>query len=148
MPDERELNGEERQELEGLLPQAYRLVGLDREPAASADAVVGAINSLIGWLRADAPDGERAIEWSAALGCLLGQQWCSGLGWEWRLVTLDGLEGYGVVPADRRFVYFPMQDIHDLLTSEADELNLLLLFSMVSAGDVPPAAPHDYLPLG
>jgi len=148
MPDERELSAEEFRELEGLLPQAYRLVGLDPGSAPSASAVVRAINDVIGRLRADPPGEERAIDLSLALGCLLGQQWCTGLGWEWRLVTVGGFEGYGVVPADRRFAYFPMRDLHDLLRRKASELNVLLLFNMVAAGNVPPASPHEYVRLG
>ena len=62
-------------------------------------------------------------------------------------VALGDFEGYAVVPADRRFVYFPVQDIRHLLR-EAGELNLLLLFNMVAAGSVPPASDRDYLPLG
>jgi hypothetical protein len=45
-------------------------------------------------------------------------------------VTLDGFEGYGVVPGDSRFVYFAMQDVYDLLVGEAGELNLFLMFNM------------------
>lgn len=99
MPDERELSAEERRELEGLLPEAYRLVGLDPEPVPAAGVAVRAINELAGRLRMDALDGERTVELSLALGCLLGQQWCSEFGWEWRLVTLGRFQGYGVVPA-------------------------------------------------
>lgn len=148
VPDERELTAEERQELEGLLPEAWRLVGLDPESVPAAGVVVGAINDLVGRLRTDAPGGERAIELSLALGCLLGQQWCSEFGWQWRLVTSDRFEGYGVVPADSRFVYFAMQDIYNLLVRDTDELNLLLMFNMVAAGDVPPASDHEYVSLG
>lgn len=148
MPDERELSAEERRELEGLLPEAYRLVGLDPEPVPAAGVAVRAINELAGRLRMDALDGERTVELSLALGCLLGQQWCSEFGWEWRLVTLGRFQGYGVVPADGSFVYFAMQDVYELLTSETGELNLLLLFNMVAAGDVPPASAHEYVSLG
>jgi hypothetical protein len=63
-------------------------------------------------------------------------------------VTLDGFEGYGVVPGDSRFVYFAMQDVYDLLVGEAGELNLFLMFNMVAAGNVPPASPHEYVSLG
>jgi hypothetical protein len=146
MPDERELRAEERRELDGLLPQAYQLVGLDPEPVPAAGVVVRAINDLVGRLRTDAPGG--AIELSLTLGFLLGQQWCSEFGWEWRLVTVGRFKGYGVVPADSRFVYFAMQDVYELLVSETEELNLLLIFNMVAAGDVPPASSHEYLSLG
>jgi hypothetical protein len=148
MPDERELSAEERRELEGLLPKAYRLAGLDREPIPAPHAVVRAINEFVRQLRADLPGGDQAAELALTIGCLLGQQWCGEFGWEWRLVSLPGFEGYGVVPPDRRFVYFPMQDVYDLLISESDELNLLLLFNMVAAGNVPPASAHEYMSLG
>jgi hypothetical protein len=115
MPDERELSAEERRELNGLLPQAYRLVGLDPDPVPATGVVVSAIDHLVGRLRTDVLGRERATELSLTLGCLLGQQWCSEFGWEWRLVTLDGFEGYGVVPADSRFVYFAMQDVYGQL---------------------------------
>jgi hypothetical protein len=115
MPDERELSAEERRELNGLLPQAYRLVGLDPDPVPATGVVVSAIDHLVGRLRTDVLGRERATELSLTLGCLLGQQWCSECGWEWRLVTLDGFEGYGVVPADSRFVYFAMQDVYGQL---------------------------------
>jgi hypothetical protein len=148
MPDERELSAEERRELEGLLPEAYLLVGLDPESVPAAGVVVRAIDDLVGRLRTDAPGGERAIELSLTLGCLLGQQWCSEFGWEWRLVTSGRFKSYGVVPADSRFVYFAMKDVLDLLASETEELNLLLLFNMVAAGNVPPASGHEYVSLG
>lgn len=145
---ERELRTEERRYLEGLLPQGYRLVGLDREPVPAPRAVVRAIDELVGRLRADSPGGERAAELARALGSLLGQQWCSEFGWEWRLVSLPGFEGYGVVPSDSRYVYFAIKDIYDLLISETDELNLLLLFNMVAAGNLPPASGHEHVSLG
>lgn len=74
MPDERELNAEERRELNGLLPQAYRLVGLDPGPVPASGVVVSAIDHLVGRLRAGVPGGERATELSLTLGCLLGQR--------------------------------------------------------------------------
>jgi hypothetical protein len=148
MPDERELSTEERRELEGLLSQAYRLVDLDPELVHAPRAAVRAIDELVGQLRADAPHAEQAVELALTLGCLLGQQWCSAFGWEWRVVTLARFEGYGVVPSDSRFVYFAMQDVYDLLISEADELNLLLLFNMVAAGNLPPASAHEHVSLG
>jgi hypothetical protein len=43
MPDERELSAEERRELNGLLPQAYRLLGLAPEPVPAAAVIVTAI---------------------------------------------------------------------------------------------------------
>ena len=103
---------------------------------------------MVGRLRVDAPGEDRAIELSLSLGCLLGRQFCSEFGWEWRQVTLNGFEGYGVVPVDRRFVYFAMQDIYNLLVRDTEGLNLLLLFNMVSGGDVPPASSHQYVSLG
>lgn len=107
-----------------------------------------AVSDLVGRLRTEAPDGKRASELSVALGCLLGQQWCVEFSWEWRLVDLGSFEGYGAVPADRRFVYFPMQDIYDLLVSEADELNLLLLFNIAGTGSLPPPPDFRYIPVG
>lgn len=107
-----------------------------------------AIDELVGRLRADSPGGERAAELARALGSLLGQQWCSEFGWEWRLVSLPGFESYGVVPSDSRYVYFAIKDIYDLLISETDELNLLLLFNMVAAGNLPPASGHEHVSLG
>jgi hypothetical protein len=86
----------------------------------AARAVVRAIEDLVSRLRMDAPGGERAIQLSLTLGCLPGQQWCSEFGWEWRLVTAVRFKGYGVVPADSRFVYFPMKDIYELLVSETE----------------------------
>ena len=148
MADERDLNAEEREEIESLLPEAYRLAGLDPEAAPAAGAVVRAVNDLVGRLRAEDLDGERASELALALGCLLGQQWCSEFGWEWRLVIEGEFEGYGVVPADRRFVYFPMQDVYDLLVREADELNLLLLFNMTAADCLPADSGYAYVGLG
>jgi hypothetical protein len=147
MPDEPELSAEERRELYRLLPEAYRLTGLDPESVPAA-VVVRTINDLVSQLRTDAPSGQRAIELSLALGCLLGQQWCREFGWEWRLVTVGTFQGYGVVPADSRFVYFAVKDVYELLVSKMDELNLLLLFNMVAAGEVPPASSHEYLSLG
>jgi hypothetical protein len=52
-----------------------------------------------------------------------------------------------LTPADRRFVYFPVKDPHDLLFSKGGELNVLLLFNMVAAGNVPPASRQQYVPL-
>ena len=82
------------------------------------------------------------------LGSLLGQQWCSEFGWEWRMVSLPKFSGYGVVPADSRYVYFASKDVYDLLISETDELNLLSLFDMAAAGNLPPASGNEHMTLG
>jgi hypothetical protein len=148
MAEDRELSAEERRELDGLLPQAYRLAGLDTESVPAAAGVVRAINDLVGRLRTDVPGRQRAIELSLTLGCLLGQQWCTEFGWQWRVVTVGTFQGYGVVPADRRYVYFAINDVYELLASETQELNLLLLFNMVAADDMPPASAHEYVSLG
>jgi hypothetical protein len=52
------------------------------------------------------------------------------------------------VPPDRSFVYFAMNDVYQLLSDETAELNLLLLFNMVAAGEMPPASSHEYVSLG
>lgn len=57
-------------------------------------------------------------------------------------------ENYGVVPPDRSFVYFAMQDVYELLVSDTAELNLLLLFNMAAAGDLPPASSREYVSFG
>ena len=145
---ERELRAESRRYLEDLLPQAYHLLGLDQEPLPPPGAIVRAIDELVGRLRADRPSEKRAAELSGALGSLLGHQWCSELGWDWRMVSLRKFESYGVVPPDSRFVYFPIKDVSDLLVSETEEVNLLLLFNMAAAGNLPPASDHEHVMLG
>ncbi len=145
---ERELRAEERRYLQGLLQQAYRLLGLDPEPVPPPRAVVRAIDEVVGRLRADHPGGERAAELAGMLGTLLEQQWCSEFGWDWRLVSLRRFESYGVVPPDSRFVYFATKDVYDLLISETEEVNLLLLFNMAAAGNLPPASAHEHITLG
>ena len=145
---ERELRAEEREWLDGLLPEAYRLTGLDRELVSAPRAVVRAIDELAGRLRAENPGGERAGELAGTLGSLLGQQWCSEFGWEWRMVSLPKFSGYGVVPADSRYVYFAFKDVYDWLVSETDELNLLSLFDTAAAGNLPPASAREHMTLG
>jgi hypothetical protein len=146
--DERELSAEERQEIDALLPQGWQLAGLDPHTGPAAGAVVRAVNDLVGQLRKDALSQERAAELALTLGCLLGQQWCREFGWEWRYVSIGTFQGYGVVPAGGRFVYFAMHDVHELLVSQTAELNLRLLFNLVAAGDLPPASDREYVSLG
>jgi hypothetical protein len=110
--------------------------------------VVRAIDEMVGRLRPDNPNEERATELARTLGSLLGQQWRSEFGWEWRLVSLPRFGSYGVVPSDSRFVYFPIKDVHDLLTSQTEELNLLSLFDMAAAGNLPPASEREHVTLG
>jgi uncharacterized protein (DUF2342 family) len=51
-------------------------------------------------------------------------------------------------PSDSRYVYFAFRDVQDLLISETGELNLLSLFSMAAAGNLPPASGREHMTLG
>ncbi len=148
MPEDRALAADEREEIESNLQHAYLLAGLEEEAPLPPSVVVRAINELVRELMAQHPEQEDAVEFSVALGCLLGEQWRSEFGWEWRVVSFGEDEGYGMVPADRRFVYFPLQDIYHLLVREGDELNLMLLFNMVAGGSLPLASDRQYVSLG
>ncbi len=148
MTQERELSAEEVSELNGMLPEAWRLLGIDPAAAPSPRDTVSAVNEFVGRARGDGMDRERAIELSFVLGALLGEQWRTELGWQWRLVTLGRFQGYGVVSADRRFVYFAMNDLHHLLIDADDELNLLLLFNMAREGTLSGEVGRGYVSLG
>lgn len=148
VPVDRELAADEREEIQNCLAQGYRLAELDPQGSAEPDVIVRAINELVRDLRADRPQDQQVIEFSVALGALLGEQWCRELDWEWRVVIFGQDEGYGVVPADRRYVYLPLQDIYQLFLREEDELNLMLLFNLVADGSLPPAADRQYVSLG
>lgn len=143
---ERELSAEQRDYLDGRVPEAYRLLGLDQE--SSPGAVVRAIDELVGRVRAEHPSEQRTAELWGALGSLLGRQWCDELGWHWSQVSLRRIESFGVVPPDSRYVYFPVAAVYDLLTGETEDVNLLSLFTMAAAGDLPPASGNEHLRLG
>jgi hypothetical protein len=148
VPEDRELAADERAEIQGYLLRAGRLTGLDPQTAPSPAVVVRAINETVRHLREGRPGTSDAEAFSIMLGCLLGEQWCAEFGWEWRLVTEDGVSRYGVLPADRRLAYFPMSDVYQLLTDAEDELNLTLLFNRQADGALGPAEAGQYLTVG
>jgi hypothetical protein len=106
MLEDRALAADEREEIESNLQHAYLLAGLDEEAPLPPSVVVRTINELVRELMAQHPEQEDAVEFSVALGCLLGEQWRSEFGWEWRVVSFGEDEGYGMVPADRRIRLF------------------------------------------
>lgn len=149
MVEERELSPEEVAELELMLPEAYRLMGVDLSQVSPV-TVVGAVDETVGRLRAESQDAEHAENIAFALGYLLGEQWRVELGWQWRYVKLDdGYEQYGVVSPGRRPVYFAIQDLYSLLTEPDDELNVLLLFNMATADMFDSTVSEDtyYIPM-
>jgi hypothetical protein len=148
VPEDRELEADERAEIQGYLLRAGRLTGLAPETAPSPAVVVRAINETVRHLREGRPGSSDAESFSIMLGCLLGEQWRAEFGWEWRLVTEDGVGRFGVVPADRRFAYFPMSDIYRLLTDIEDELNLMLAFDQQADDAHGPAEAGQYLTVG
>jgi hypothetical protein len=147
--EERELYPEEVAQLDEMLPEAWRRVGIDPIAAPAPGDTVEAVNELVRRLRSDGVDQAQVTDIAFTLGYLLGEQWRAEFGWEWRHVTYDdGFTGYGVVPADRRFAYFVMNDLYHLFTDPDDELNLLLLFNMVREGVLPADDARKYVSLG
>ena len=83
-----------------------------------------------------------------ALACAWGEQLRAATGFEWTNVRWGGGNSIGIVPADRRFVIYPLPYFRRMLAGPDVDNTILLLFNMVLAGNVPDAAPHSFVSLG
>ncbi len=151
MATERLFSTEELEDIPELLSQAYELLNLNEASLPeTAVEIVEMIEAAVDDLRDEELSEEEATNLAFPLGYLLGEQVRKTVGWEWRYVTQDnGFESYGVVRPDKAFVYFAMKDIYDLLLNSEDELNLVLLFNMITGDALEvPGAKRLYLSLG
>lgn len=89
---------------------------------------------------------EQRSEMAAELGVLVGQCFCSELGWEWRnLNGPDGDESVCVCCPERRLVLAPGNWALGLIASKKQPINCALTFNMIAAGRLPPTRPHAYI---
>jgi hypothetical protein len=146
--DDRPLTDEEREEVTGCVAYARDLLGCGE--SAGAEELQATIHDAITRFRSapDAFPGLAQQDLAVCLGCLWGQAVCDECGWSWALVTLDdGDEVYGILPADKAQVVFPMAYVHDLLDEPDSHETNLVLYDTIKKGPLPEATPGEYLVL-
>ncbi|GAA4533913.1 hypothetical protein [Amycolatopsis samaneae] len=87
---------------------------------------------------------EEAVAEATELGFLLGEQWRLQFGWRWRYVTDGVWEGYAVTTPDEQLVYPCVSRVLTMLADPRAEVNVVTVFKMVAAGNMPPARPSGY----
>src|SRR5262249_13576870 len=110
---DRPLTDEERGEVTACVAYARELLALG--PDAGAEEAQAKIGEAVARFRSAPADfpGLSDQDLALCLGSYWGQTVCDDCGWSWSLVTLDdGDEVYGVVPADRAHVIFPLAYVH------------------------------------
>ncbi|MGB8647775.1 MAG: hypothetical protein WCF84_21250 [Anaerolineae bacterium] len=145
---ERKLTTEELQEIAEAGQEAVALIpALAEQP--DSQAFVGTIHAFIDQARRTSYPADETEQMSIPLGACLGAVICHTANWEWTYVTLEnGFQGYGVVPADRGYVLFPMSWVHALLARPERENNILKLVGLLRSGQLPSNKQKTYMQLG
>jgi hypothetical protein len=134
-------------ELEEAADRAKKSLGLTRvrNPQRIAAAVYQAVNEL---RERKGVKKEEKVQAAIDLGALWGQALCAAAGWEWRFTApSSGESTHAVCSPNRSHVVDPLEVVFGLLSSRRAENNLLLLFNMIAAGDLPLSAKNSYCPL-
>jgi hypothetical protein len=119
-------------EIETVGPQVAAVlgVGVDDEP----QSIVAAIDQYVDEHRAEEIDVDVVV----ALGALLGSQYVRAFGWKWAALGHPDDEAvFSVVDQDHTIANQPLHWVRDVAERGRD-VNFLLNFNMVAAGDVPP----------
>jgi hypothetical protein len=132
-----------RKEICSCVADGYKL--LEIGPRSKADRVQKAIQAWIERFREKKRRSAKAVEDAALyLGCLWGQTVCDELGWEWAALKEGQRTHYGIVSPKRESVALPTLHFRALLKNSAEEVNTLLLYNMIKAGEMTSTAPNSY----
>jgi hypothetical protein len=122
-------------ELDMVVPAGAALLGVDVDDEPKS--IVAAIDKYVDEHLADEIDHDVII----SLGALLGQQYVREFGWQWvELVYGEDDTVYSVVDPAHQIGNHPLVWVLRVV-EQGHELNFLLNFNMVAAGNVPP--PRD-----
>ncbi|MFD9890733.1 hypothetical protein ACFWY9_15410 [Amycolatopsis sp. NPDC059027] len=138
----REPTEPERVEITRKAARARVELGLRRY--ASPRRVVRAVAKRISRRRTTCLGEDELVAEATALGYLLGEQWRLKLGWRWRYVTDGAWQGFAVTTADEQLVYPCVSRVMTMLADQNEEVNVVTVFKMVAAGNMPPARPSGF----
>lgn len=141
------LSAELRADVVEMTARGYQLLGLD--PATDAGEVVDVLHATIAAIQTgerELPAGKAAGTQRLALACVLADALCRGLGWSWASVGEAGRAA--VVSPTGTHGVVPLTPIARLAKKGAGENTIKLMFNMLVAGSVPPAAPGEVVLLG
>lgn len=135
MPTVEPLPHEVTAELDSVVPEGAALLGVDVNDEPKS--IVAAIDKYVAEHQADEIDRDAII----SLGALLGTQYVRAFGWKWaELVYAEDHTVYSVVDPAHQIGNQPLVWVLHVV-EEGQELNFLLNFNMVAAGNMPP--PRD-----
>jgi hypothetical protein len=147
---ERPLNENLQWCVASFVSRASQWLGVEAEsdtPDLRQERLRAAINTFRS-SPADIRESRLDVE-SHRIGCVWGQAVCDQLGWEWATLSPEpGVEELAVVSPSRAHAVFPVLFIHKLLTDIGRDPTSLLVYNMLKAGSLPPAAPGEYCILG
>ena len=91
----------------------------------------------------------KRLDLASELGLLYGNLVCAKSGWTWCIVSEEGEEFLAIGPADRSVILGPVRYIYEQLgLPRREDTTVLLLFNMISGGDLPEAKPSDHYLIG
>ena len=146
LPEERALNGEEREAMGKVALTALAALGTDGAPGHVVAAIAAFVDDVRGGRRAE-PNGQDV---RLGLGVLWGEQVRVQVGWRWvHLSYANGFASYALVPDDRAFACFPLNRVTELMVAGADGVDTsLALFDSIRLGTLPGRRAHAYLVIG